>query len=326
MYSMESIHEKIRIVNPQQTIDDICDFICKEISEGFKKSGAVIGLSGGIDSAVTANLCKNALGEEKVLGIILPEKESDFESEIHARKFAENLNIRTETVDITQILETFGVYEKKENIIKEKFPNFNSNCKYRMVVPSNIENVGIPFLEILDENNVLHKLKVSSSDFLTITAATSIKHRVRMTMLYFFAEKNNYAVIGTTNKSEYLQGYFVKYGDGGSDIEPIVNLYKSQVYQLGKILKVPKEIISKDASPDVWSFSTSDKEFFYSIPYDLVDLILYAREKKLSNKEIQENSNLSVEEIEKLVHLQNQKERKSQHMREIPHSWKSNFT
>ena len=326
MYSMESIHEKIRIVNPQQTIDDICDFICKEISEGFKKSGAVIGLSGGIDSAVTANLCKNALGEEKVLGIILPEKESDFESEIHARKFAENLNIRTETVDITQILETFGVYEKKENIIKEKFPNFNSNCKYRMVVPSNIENVGIPFLEILDENNVLHKLKVSSSDFLTITAATSIKHRVRMTMLYFFAEKNNYAVIGTTNKSEYLQGYFVKYGDGGSDIEPIVNLYKSQVYQLGKILKVPKEIISKDASPDVWSFSTSDKEFFYSIPYDLVDLILYAREKQLSNKEIQENSNLSVEEIEKLVHLQNQKERKSQHMREIPHSWKSNFT
>ena len=326
MYSMESIHEKIRIVNPQQTIDDICDFICKEISEGFKKSGAVIGLSGGIDSAVTANLCKNALGEEKVLGIILPEKESDFESEIHARKFAENLNIRTETVDITQILETFGVYEKKENIIKEKFPNFNSNCKYRMVVPSNIENVGIPFLEILDENNVLHKLKVSSSDFLTITAATSIKHRVRMTMLYFFAEKNNYAVIGTTNKSEYLQGYFVKYGDGGSDIEPIVNLYKSQVYQLGKILKVPKEIISKDASPDVWSFSTSDKEFFYSIPYDLVDMILYAREKQLSNKEIQENSNLSVEEIEKLVHLQNQKERKSQHMREIPHSWKSNFT
>ena len=326
MYSMESIHEKIRIVNPQQTIDDICDFIYKEISEGFKKPGAVIGLSGGIDSAVTANLCKNALGEEKVLGIILPEKESDFESEIHARKFAENLNIRTETVDITQILETFGVYEKKENIIKEKFPNFNSNCKYRMVVPSNIENVGIPFLEILDENNVLHKLKVSSSDFLTITAATSIKHRVRMTMLYFFAEKNNYAVIGTTNKSEYLQGYFVKYGDGGSDIEPIVNLYKSQVYQLGKILKVPKEIISKDASPDVWSFSTSDKEFFYSIPYDLVDLILYAREKQLSNKEIQENSNLSVEEIEKLVHLQNQKERKSQHMREIPHSWKSNFT
>ena len=326
MYSMESIHEKIRIVNPQQTIDDICDFIYKEISEGFKKPGAVIGLSGGIDSAVTANLCKNALGEEKVLGIILPEKESDFESEIHARKFAENLNIRTETVDITQILETFGVYEKKENIIKEKFPNFNSNCKYRMVVPSNIENVGIPFLEILDENNVLHKLKVSSSDFLTITAATSIKHRVRMTMLYFFAEKNNYAVMGTTNKSEYLQGYFVKYGDGGSDIEPIVNLYKSQVYQLGKILKVSKEIISKDASPDVWSFSTSDKEFFYSIPYDLVDMILYAREKQLSNKEIQENSNLSVEEIEKLVHLQNQKERKSQHMREIPHSWKSNFT
>jgi len=323
---MESIQDKIRILNPQQTIDDICSFIHKEISENFNKFGAVIGLSGGIDSALTATLCKKALGEEKILGIIMPEKESDSDSEIHAKKFSESHNIKTEIVDITQILESFGVYEKKENIIKKKFPNFNSYCKYRMIVPSNIENVGMPFLEILDENNVLHKLKVSSSEFLTITAATSIKHRVRMTMLYFFAEKNNYAVIGTTNKSEYLQGYFVKYGDGGSDVEPIVDLYKSQVYQLGEVLKVSKEIISKDASPDVWSFSTSDKEFFYSVPYDLVDLILYARENKLSNSEIHEKSNLSIEEIEKLVHIQNQKERKSQHMRDIPHGWKSNLT
>ena len=263
MYAMETIQEKIRISNPQQTIDDISDFVRKEISEKFTKYGAVIGLSGGIDSAVTASLCKNALDEEKILGIIMPEKESDKDSEIHAKKFAEMNRIKTETVDISQILETFGVYEKKENIIKEKFPNFNSNCKYRMIVPSNIQNVGMPFLEILDEEKTLHKLKVSLSEFLAITAATSIKHRVRMTMLYYFAEKNNYAVIGTTNKSEYLQGYFVKYGDGGSDIEPIVNLYKTQVYQLGKLLNISEEIISKDEF--VFMKQTNKKGYIFCI-------------------------------------------------------------
>jgi NAD+ synthase len=185
--------------------------------------------------------------------------------------------------------------------------------------------VGIPYLDILDDKNKQHKLKISSFEFLALTAATSIKHRVRMTMLYYHGEKNNLTVMGTTNKSEYLQGYFVKYGDGGSDIEPLANLYKSQIYQLGQFLNIPKEILTKDASPDVWSFTTNDEEFFYSVPYDIVDLILYARENKLAIKEIQKLSNLSAENIENLLRFQNQKQNKSQHMREIPHSWMPDF-
>ena len=144
-----------------------------------------------------------------------------------------------------------------------------------------------------------------------------------MTMLYYFAEKNNYCVIGTTNKSEFLQGYFVKYGDGGTDIEPLTNLYKSQIYQIGEFLKIPDEIIKKDASPDIWSFNTNDEEFFYSVPYHVVDLILYARENKLSKSEIQKISGFSLEQIESLYKAQNQKQIKSQHMRETPHSWNS---
>ncbi len=323
---MESIHEVFKIINLEQTVDKICSFIRNEISDNYHKSGAVIGLSGGIDSSVTATLCKRALDNEKVIGIIMPEKESDSESEIHAKKFAEKYDIKIKIIDITSILDSFGVYQKKENIIKERFSNFNQNCKYRIVVPSKINTIGIPFLEIQDDQNQIHKLKISSSEFLTITAATSIKHRVRMTMLYYYAEKNNFAVMGTTNKSEYMQGYFVKYGDGGSDIEPLLNLYKSQVYQLGKFLEINNEILSKDASPDVWSFKTSDKEFFYSVPYDVVDLILYARKNKLSPKDIQKNSNLSIQEIENLFKIQNQKESKSQHMRETPHSWIPDFT
>ena len=324
---MESIHDLVKIKDLEKSVKIVSDFIKDEVSNRFQKFGVVVGLSGGIDSAVTAALCAKSLGPEKVLGLIMPEKESDSTSQTHAEKVAQKYNIKTKIVDITSILNSFSVYQNKESIIKEKFPDFNTDCKYRVMVPPKLKNtIGMPFVEILDDKNKQHKLKISSSEFLTLTAATSIKHRVRMTMLYYHGEKNNLCVIGTTNKSEYLQGYFVKYGDGGSDIEPLINIYKLQVYQLGKFLKVPKEILTKDASPDVWSFATTDEEFFYSVPYEIVDLILYARENNLSVKDIQKLSNLSTEDIENLLRIQNQKQIKSQHMREMPHGWMSDFT
>ena len=323
---MDQIPDFLQIKDLETTVNSITDFIKNEVFEKFQKSGAVLGLSGGIDSAVTCGLCVKSLNPEKILGLIMPERESDPQSQETAENVGKEFNIETKVVDITSILESFGVYEKKENIVREKFPDFDSECKYRVVVPPKLESsVGIPYLEILDGKGITHKNKISSSEFLNLTAATSIKHRVRMALLYYHAEKDHLVVAGTTNKSEYMQGYFVKYGDGGSDIEPLVNLYKSQIYQLGKFLNVPNEVMTKDASPDVWSYTTNDEEFFYSVPYEIVDLILYGRENNLSINEIQKHSKISIENIEKLLKFQDQKHIKSNHMREMPHGWLPDF-
>jgi NAD+ synthase len=320
-----NIPDFLKLQNIKTDIENLCTFLQDEVSIKSQKSGAIVGLSGGIDSTVTMALCANALGSEKTLCLTMFEKESSPNNKDLINKIAQNYDIKIENIDITPILESFGVYSNREKIIKEKFSNFNSDCKYRVVVPPNFDSIGIPYLEILDDKNQNHKIKISSSDFLTLTSATSIKHRVRMTLLYFHAEKNNLSVVGTTNKSEYLQGYFVKYGDGGSDIEPLVNLYKSQIYQIGNFLNVPEEILNNDASPDVWSYSTTDEEFFYTVPYEIVDLILYAREKNLSLMEIKKLSNLPEEKIQNLLRFQDIKQRKSQHMRDLPYSWTPNF-
>ena len=320
---MEQNYSFLQIKEIEKTVASIENFVKEEILEKFQRKGAVIGISGGIDSAVMASICTRSVNPNQVLGLIMPEKESDPSSQILAEKIANQLGIETKIIDITSILESFGVYENKEKIIKEKFSNFNNNCIYSVRVPSKFGNsVGIPFLEILDDKNKKHQIKISASEFLTLTASSSIKHRVRMTLLYYYAEKNNFCVVGTTNKSEFLQGYFVKYGDGGTDIEPLSNLYKSQIYQISEFLNIPREIHEKDASPDIWSLKTSDEEFFYSVPYHIVDLILYARENNMTESEIEKISDLSLEQIKKLLQFQNQKQVKSQHMREIPHSWK----
>jgi len=318
---MNDIPNFLKLKNVEKSVNDVSTFLHDEIFEKFHKRGAIIGLSGGIDSAVTMELCAKALGPEKILGLTMFEKESNEHSKSLISRISKNYDVKIENIDITTILDSYGVYSNREEIVKNIFPNFNSDCKYRVVVPPNFNSIGMPYLEVLDDENKQHKLKITSSDFLSLTAATSIKHRVRMSLLYYHAEKNNLSVVGTTNKSEFLQGYFVKYGDGGSDIEPLVNFYKSQVYQIGDFLNIDNDIMINAASPDVWSYSTTDEEFFYTVPYNIVDLILYSRLNNLSVSEIQQLSNLSEEKIQSLIKFQNIKEEKSKHMRELPHKW-----
>jgi NAD+ synthase len=298
------------------TVEDLKEklpgFMEETVMDLFRKDGIVIGVSGGVDSALIATLAVEALGADHVFGLILPEKESTPSSRELAIRLCKKLKIPYEEVPITPMLRSFGIYAQKESLLRELFPHYDPTIHTtNLFLPPGITSgslLALPSIRLSSEKESISTKRLSAPQYLNLISLQNVKQRTRMIALYLYAEKMNYVVSGTTNKSELLCGYFVKFGDGGVDIEPIANMYKLQVYNLSELLKIDKKIISRAPSPDTWSHFTSDEDFYLRMPYDILDQLLYAEEHHLPSEIIQKCTGLTSGQMESaLKHIHSMK-------------------
>jgi NAD+ synthase len=276
-------------------------FIKSQIT-GFKKKGVVLGVSGGIDSAVALTLCVQELGKENVYGLLLPEEESAPSSKTLGAEICESLGVQYEEVPISSILRSLNIYEHKEQIIKRTCPEYDPSIhKTSLILPDFLNQglLNVPYIRLVKDGETVGKYRLKANDYLELIGLQGVKQRSRMLVQYMYAEKLNYAVCGTTNKTELALGQFVKYGDGGVDLEPLADCYKTQIYALGKYLNVNEEIMKRPPSADTWSHYTTDEEFYWRMPIQIMDQLLYSLEHNLPLDVVEKNTGLSRDQIEK---------------------------
>ncbi|VAX20953.1 NAD synthetase [hydrothermal vent metagenome] len=300
MNSLESLMN----IDPQKETERIIEKLRADLSKTLRKRGAVVGISGGIDSSVVLALCAKAFGPKKVLGIMLPEKESSKDNYVLARELTKTFDVDYVIEDITGALEGFGVYRRRDAAIKRVFPEYDQSYKAKIILPNNIldkNTLNVFQIMIISPEGVEQTKRLPVNEYLEIVAASNFKQRSRMSMLYFYADAKNYAVIGTGNKNEHEQGFFVKYGDGGADVKPIAHLFKTQVYQLAEYLGVPAEIRRRTPTTDTYSAEQTQEEFFFRIPYKTLDKIWLGWEQGYSNEDIAKELELEPDQIENVI-------------------------
>lgn len=310
------------IDNIASKITSITRKLEEDILRIMKRRGAVVGISGGIDSSVSLALAVKALGHEKVTGILLPEKDSSDDSKILALKLATQLGVKTIEENITDALEGFGCYHRRDEAVAAIFPEYNPSA-YSMKISINPESINrnLPplfSLTIINKNGEEKSKLLPPKEYLQIVAASNFKQRCRMSMLYYHAERMYYAVVGTPNKHEVQQGFFVKHGDGGADIMPIAHLYKTQVYQLAEFLNIPKEIVQRTPTSDTYSAEQTQEEFFFQLPFKEMDLIWYGYENGYDPTAVGKTLKKTPEEIQSIYNNFSRKQRTTEYLRMQP--------
>ncbi|MDP3914545.1 MAG: NAD(+) synthase [Bacteroidota bacterium] len=312
----------LKFENIEAEINIITEKLKNDIFRVLKRKGAVIGISGGIDSSVTLALAVKAVGSENVLGVMLPEKDSSPESKEFALKLSRTFNIQTIEENITGALEGLGCYERRDQAVSLIFPEFDpKEDKMKIGINKRGLNQFLPpafSITIVKKDGIEKSKLLPVNEYLQIVAASNFKQRCRMSMLYYHADRLHYAVIGTPNIHEVKQGFFVKYGDGGADIMPIAHLYKSQVYRLAEYLGVPTEIISRTPTTDTYTAEQTQEEFFFQLPYEEMDLIWYGLENGLSPDEVGRVLGKTTEEVEFAYANFRRKEKTTEYLRMAP--------
>jgi len=257
------------------------------LSRRLHRRGLVVAISGGIDSSVCAALAVRAVGPAKVYGLLMPERDSSGFSSERGALLAQHLGIAHEVMDIAPALEALGCYRQRDEAIRRVFPGYGNGWRNKIVISGGLAG-GINHFRLVvsDPDGVLHEQRLPLREYLQIVAATNFKQRVRKTMDYFHADRLNYAVIGTPNRLEYDQGFFVKVGDGAADIKPIAHLYKTQVYAMARALGLPQPICDAVPTTDTYTLPQGQDEFYFALPYQQMDLALWALNHGLAAAEL----------------------------------------
>ena len=267
-------------LNAARAVDQISQSLRDQVRGVLKRRGLVVAMSGGVDSSVCAGLAVRAFGPKRVFGLFMPERDSDPRSLTLAQEWAEDLGIEYATEDITPLLDGAGCYRRRDEAVRRVVPEFQSDWKFKVVLRGNrleSDSLNVSFLAYQRAGEAeVTTVRLPPTEYLQIVAATNFKQRTRKVMEYYHADRLHYAVVGTPNRLEYDQGFFVKGGDGLADVKPIAHLYKTQVYQLANFLGVPEGVTSRPPTTDTYSLPQSQEEFYFSLPAAQMDLILHA--------------------------------------------------
>ncbi|MBI5493963.1 MAG: NAD(+) synthase [Deltaproteobacteria bacterium] len=278
--------------------------VAQQVQETLRRRGAVLGLSGGVDSSVVAALCTRALGPNRVVGLLMPERDSSPDALRLGHRVADSLGIKTIVEDVGPTLEAAGCYSRQAEAIRTVFPDYGDGWKCKITLPSILdsERLNIFQLTVEDPAGQRQSSRMPPAAYLQLVAATNFKQRTRKLMEYYHADRLLYAVAGTPNRLEYDQGFFVKQGDGAADIKPIAHLYKTQVYQLAAFLGIPEEVRSRPPSTDTYSLPQTQQEFFFALPYDQMDVCLWGVDHQVPAADVAADLGLDQSQVERVYH------------------------
>jgi len=272
-----ALHPGILEIDPDAEADRITHALRRALASPLRRRGYVVAMSGGVDSSVCAALCVRAVGASKVFGLMLPERDSASTSLTRAKKMAEQLGIEYAVEDIAPTLEALGCYRRRDDAMRAVFPEYTAEWKSKIAIRGGREGTFNYFVLVVQPpGGALREARLPARQYLEIVAATNFKQRVRKTVEYYHADRLNYATTGTPNRLEYDQGFFVKNGDGAADVKPIAHLYKTQVYALGRMLGIPREILEATPSTDTYSLQQGQDEFYFALKHNEMDVALWA--------------------------------------------------
>ncbi len=294
-----AFHRNLLELDCEQETAKICRFIREESVRRYRRKGVVVGLSGGVDSTTVVALAVRALGPDRVLALLMPEKDSSGETLELSRRAARHFGVEAVHEDISPILEQAGCYRRRDEAIRRLISNYGPDWKSKLVLPSVVDGESFRIFSIVAQppSGPPIRLPLTLEVCLTIVAATNFKQRTRKMLEYFHADRLNYAVAGTPNLLESELGFFVKQGDGAADLKPIAHLYKTQVYQLARYLGVPAEIINRPPTTDTYSLTQSQEEFYFCLPHGVMDLVLYGKRHGYTPAEVAPAVSLKPEEV-----------------------------